>query len=470
MNLTYKIKIILGACLILVATSCEDYLDVNENPNNPEDAPISGLMTHVTYQTAYNQYRLGDITSYYVQYLASPNPGGTLDTMEPVSHNVTWFNLYNVMTDLKVMMDKATESGANQYLGVAKIMMALNLAMTVDVWGNVPYTEAFDFISVTPVYDNDQVLYTTVFQLLDEGLADLQKETTSSIGDDDFIFDGDIDQWTAFGNMLKARYMIHTKGTSGYSAANVLAALDKGFTSNASNAKVDFFEQDFNPWAQAAIDNANLNLDGWISTQLIEAMDGTSYPTVDPRMKLMIGTTDDDLFVGTENGAGRGNAPEAGARSTLIEGQYYTTTTSPMLIATYAEQKFIEAEAAFDTDKTRSYNAYLDGITAHMQMLSVDAGEMAAYLADPSVSMGEGAFTLADIFKEKYIALFLHPESWNDARRFDYQYKDMTLPANISSAVNNQFIRRFAYPDNEKSRNGKNIPDVNLTDRIWWNQ
>ena len=348
--------------------------------------------------------------------------------------------------------------------------MALNLAMTVDVWGNVPYTEAFDFISVTPVYDNDQVLYTTVFQLLDEGLADLQKETTSSIGDDDFIFDGDIDQWTAFGNMLKARYMIHTKGTSGYSAANVLAALDKGFTSNASNAKVDFFEQDFNPWAQAAIDNANLNLDGWISTQLIEAMDGTSYPTVDPRMKLMIGTTDDDLFVGTENGAGRGNAPEAGARSTLIEGQYYTTTTSPMLIATYAEQKFIEAEAAFDTDKTRSYNAYLDGITAHMQMLSVDAGEMAAYLADPSVSMGEGAFTLADIFKEKYIALFLHPESWNDARRFDYQYKDMTLPANISSAVNNQFIRRFAYPDNEKSRNGKNIPDVNLTDRIWWNQ
>src|SRR5690606_4436300 len=160
-------------------------------------------------------------------------------------------------------------------------------------------------------------------------------------------------------------------------------------------------------------------LDGWISTQLIEAMDGTSYPTVDPRMKLIMGTTTGGLYVGTENGAGRGSDPESGARSTLIEGQYYTTTTSPILIATYSEQKFIEAEAAFDTDKPRAYAAYLAGITAHMNMLSVDATERDAYLAAPSVSMGSANLTIDDIFKEKYIALFLSPETWNDARRFD---------------------------------------------------
>ena len=188
----------------------------------------------------------------------------------------------------------------------------------------------------------------------------------------------------------------------------------------------------------------------------------------DPRLGLMVGTTDDDTFVGTVNGAGRGDDPEQGARSTLIEDQFYTTINSPVLIATYSEQKFIEAEAAFDVDKTRSYQAYLEGIAAHMEMLEVPQTEIDAYLADVNVSMGEVAFTLNDIFKEKWIALFLHPETWNDARRFDYQYRDMDLPDNLNSDLNGQFIRRLPYPDNEISRNGQNVPSVTLLDRIFW--
>jgi hypothetical protein len=72
--------------------------------------------------------------------------------------------------------------------------------------------------------------------------------------------------------------------------------------------------------------------------------------------------------------------------------------------------------------------------------------------------------------KEKYVALFLHPETWNDARRIDYQYKDMTLPANHNPELNGQFIRRQIYPDSETSRNSANVPSVTLLDRIWWDQ
>ncbi|MDX1327932.1 MAG: SusD/RagB family nutrient-binding outer membrane lipoprotein, partial [Arenibacter sp.] len=137
-------------------------------------------------------------------------------------------------------------------------------------------------------------------------------------------------------------------------------------------------------------------------------------------------------------------------------------------IATYSEQKFIEAEAAFEVDKDRAYQAYLDGIVAHMEMLSVPQAEMDAYLASPEVSMGVAAFTINDIFKEKWIALFLHGESWNDARRFNYQYKDMTVPANLNPDLGGQFIRRLPYPDSEISRNGANVPSVTLLDRIFW--
>ena len=464
MNITNKIIKSMGLVLALFTVSCESYLDVNENPNNPEDAPISGLMINVTMESSRNVYRTGDITSNLVQYIASPNPGSASDTMEPVSHNVTWFNLFNVMTDLTVLMEKAEEQGATHYLGASQILFAFNLGMAVDMFGDLPITEGFTFETATPAYDDDAALYAMVMDYLDQGISNLGQATSVTIGTDDFIYGGDTAKWVAFANTLKARNLLHMGG----SATEILQAVDNGFQSNGDNALVNYFTNDRNPWYNVALNNSNLLLAGWISEQFVQALDGTSYPTVDPRLALMIGATDDDTYVGTENGAGRGNAPEAGARSTLIMDQYYTTADGPLLMATYAELKFIEAEAAFATNKARSYQAYLDGITAHMEMLEVDPAEMAAYLAEPSVSMGEAAFTIDDIFKEKWIALFLHPESWNDARRYDYQYVNMTLPANLTPDLNGQFVRRMPYPDNEVSRNGANVPQVTLLDRIFW--
>ncbi|PZX57723.1 SusD-like starch-binding protein associating with outer membrane [Algoriphagus ratkowskyi] len=470
MKLKNKIKTLLGVSLVLSASACESYLDVNDNPNNPQDAPISGLMTNITYETSWNVYREGSAVSNYVQYLASPNPGSSSDTMEPLNFSSLWFSLYNVMTDLYTMNEKAEAEGARHYLGAGQVLMALNLGMTVDLFGDVPFSESFNFTTVTPAYDDDKALYGNIMSLLDQGISNLQATTTSSMGNDDFIYGGDLDLWLKFAHTLKARYMIHQKGDPGYSAAEVLAAVDKGFKTNDQNAQVVFFEQRFNPWASDAIANANLNLTGWISEQFIQALDGTSYPTVDPRLKLMVGTTKEGKFVGTVNGAGRGNAPEQGARSTLVEGQYYTSRQAPLLIATFAELKFIEAEAAFATDKTRAYAAYLAGIEAHMNMLSVNSTEKSAYLTHPSVSMGAAALTIDAIFKEKYVAMFLHPETWNDARRYDYGYKNMTLPENLNPDLGGKYLRRLAYPDSEVSRNGANVPVVSLLDRVWWNQ
>lgn len=470
MKFKNKLYTILGAGILLTASACESFLDVNENPNNPEDAPISGLMTNSTYETALNVQRIGSATSNYVQYLASPNPATSSDTMDPVNFSGTWFSLYNVMTDVNEIIRKAEESGANHYLGAGQILMALNLGMTVDIFGDVPFSESFNFETVTPAYDSDEQLYQQVLSLLDQGIANLQGETAISIGADDFIFGGDIDKWIRFGNSLKARFLLHTKETSTYNANEVLAAVSAGFQSNEDDAAVTFFEQRFNPWAQVAINNSNLLLGGWISEQFVQALDGTSYPTVDPRLPLMIGTTDEGEFIGTVNGAGRGDAPEQGARSTLIPGQFYTSTTSPLLIATYAELKFIEAEAALASDPARAYAAYLAGIEAHMDMLGVSEEDKAAYLADESVTVGAGALTMDEIMKEKWVAMFLHPETWNDARRFDYAYKDMTLPENLNPELNGNYIRRLAYPDSEVSRNGNNVPNVTLLDRIWWDQ
>jgi hypothetical protein len=295
------------------------------------------------------------------------------------------------------------------------------------------------------------------------------------MGDDDFIYQGDVNGWIEMAYSLKARYLLHMSNTSKFDADAVLAATDMGISSNANNADISYFTAGpdvYNPWANVARNQEALILDGWISEQLADAMNGTTFGVVDPRMPFMYGDTDTGEFLGVENGAGRGtNVDVSGDRSVLERGTYYASDDSPILIITLAEVKFIEAEAALaNNDLARAYQAYLDGIAAHMEMVGVDDADAAAYINDPAVSVGQANITLDLIMKEKFVAMFLHPETWNDARRFDYQYEDMTLPANHNPALSGQFVRRLIYPDSEQSRNVDNVPAVTAVDRLWWDQ
>ena len=44
-------------------------------------------MVNSTFESAQNTFRMGDITSNYVQYLASPNAASSSDVMDPVSYS-----------------------------------------------------------------------------------------------------------------------------------------------------------------------------------------------------------------------------------------------------------------------------------------------------------------------------------------------------------------------------------------------
>lgn len=472
-NVTKLLLIAVFSSVLLLA-GCDDYLNINDDPNNPTSAPALGLLTNVTFETAQNTYRMGSTTSYYVQYLASPNSNSSLDTQEPLSFGNDWFNLYNVLTDLSDLELLAEAEGASQLLGIAKILKAYNLALLVDSWGDVPYNEAFFVETLNPSYDDQAELYNTVSTLLNNGITQLQAQnSTINAGSEDFIYGGDTAKWIQLGYMLQARYENHLSKQASYDPSAVLSAVDNGFSSNDDDAQVTYYDSQVNPWASVAIANAGLILGGWISEQTVEHLDGTTYGVEDPRIGFLIAPNDADEFVGVENGAGRGTGSESGAFSVLTTDNFYSGRTAPIVIASYAEQKFIEAEAALRSNPAqpaRAYQAYLDGISAHMDKLGVDQAEKDTYLNDPAVAVGSGALTIDDVMREKYIALFLHPETWVDARRYNYSYAGMTTPANLNQDLGGEFIRRLVYPDSETQRNGQNVPEVNLTDRLFWDQ
>ena len=465
-----RYTLLISAVVFFLLTGCEDYLNINEDPNNPTQAPLSGLMATASFRTGNNVQEMGGITSFYVQYLASPNAASAGDIQDRVSYGGAWADLYNIMTDLSDLELQAEEEGASSYLGIAKVLKAINLGLAVDAWGAIPYSEAFFAETINPTYDDDEQLYGVIQNLLDDGIISLQAESSASVGEDDFVFGGNTEAWIKTAYALKARYLLHLSGTDQYNPQAILQAVDQGFTSNDDDAQVDYFAIQINPWSQVALNNDNLLLGGWISEHLIEAMDGTIYGYDDPRKRFMYGITDDSLYVGTRNGAGRGDAPESGARSTLVQDSYYAAETAPVLIITFFEQKFIEAEAALAAgDQERAYQAYIDGIRAHMSKIGVEEEEIETYFSNPAVGVGAGNITRDLILKEKYIAMFLHPEAWVDARRYDYGYEDFTAPENLNPDLGGQLIRRLIYPESETQRNVQ-TPDIDLTDRLWWDQ
>jgi len=284
------------------------------------------------------------------------------------------------------------------------------------------------------------------------------------------IHGGDAAAWKRTAYTLKARFLNQlSKRTAQYSAANILAAVANGYRSNADDAGLQAYQGGRSPWNQVAYNNTQLLLNGWLSQQFVDALDGTTFGYIDPRLKRITDTTKFGDYRGTPNGAGRVGTGTSQEESYLSLNGYYSKAGAPVWIATYSELKFIEAEAAFrSNDKNRAYNAYREGIKANIMKVGGTPADTTAYLSNPAVSVGAANLTLADIFREKYVAMFLNPEAWVDARRFDYQYKDFTLPVNASL---NTYIRRAAYPVIETSRNRKNVPAVgSLTERLWWDQ
>jgi hypothetical protein len=477
-----RISIIVIA--IAVFGSCKKgYLDVNEvNPNQTQNPTLSGLLSTVTYQTGLNVQRAGNITSYYMQYLASPNASGGSDIYDDVDRSSLWFfanpvigsgneggGVYNTLRDERVMLNKAIASNAFQHIGVAKVTEAMNMSMLIDLFGDVPYSQAFDSSNFNPGYDKAEDIFNASLKLLDEAVIEFDKANPGVKLDanNDLIHNGNISAWKKTAYALKARLLNRLSETTLYNATAVLDALSKAYTSNADDAQITRFVAR-SPWNQVAFNNTQLLLDGWLSEQFIEALNGTTYGNFDPRIKYITDTTKFGDYRGTPNGKGRLGTGTNKEESYLSVNGFYSKSGAPLLLVTFAEMKFIEAEASFATDKARSYAAYLAGIEAHMDKLGVTATEKNTYLSDPSVAVGAANLTLDHIFKEKYVAMFLHPEAWTDARRYEYKYKDFTLPLN---AVLPTFIRRVGYPATEKDRNGKNVPNVGaLTERLWWDK
>ena len=454
-----------------------DLLVDNTNPNATTEPSMSGLLSNTILSTSNTTQGAASVTSYYVQHLASPS-GSSVDRHFESRFGGTWSGIYGLLSDTEALIEKAEAEDSPHYAGVAQIIQAYNLGLATDLWGDIPYQEALqaDEGETTPAYDSQEQVYEEIQTLLSDARDNLDAESRSSPGSDDFVYGGDLEKWRKASWALEARYLNHLTKKSDYDPQAVLSAVDNAFERNADDAQMNY-ENDpsNNPWHNVYLNQEGGILGGHLSEQLVKEMDGSLYGVFDPRLQVAITdsteTEGDDppLYAGNRNGAGSGDFYNH------LEPKYYASENAPILWITYAEMKFIEAEAALrDGNSGRAYTAYMEGIRAHMDKVGVSESERDAYMNDPAVDVGEDNLTLDEVFKEKNVALFLSPEAWVDHRRHDYDYPDFEPPVDQNPLFQNSqdtdHIRRVLYPLSEIERNRSNVPEVELDQFLWWDQ
>ena len=454
-----------------------DLLVDNTNPNATTEPSMSGLLSNTILSTSNTTQGAASVTSYYVQHLASPS-GSSVDRHFESRFGGTWSGIYGLLSDTEALIEKAEAEDSPHYAGVAQIIQAYNLGLATDLWGDIPYQEALqaDEGETTPAYDSQEQVYEEIQTLLSDARDNLDAESRSSPGSDDFVYGGDLEKWRKASWALEARYLNHLTKKPDYDPQAVLSAVGNAFERNADDAQMNY-ENDpsNNPWHNVYLNQEGGILGGHLSEQLVKEMDGSLYGVFDPRLQVAITdsteTEGDDppLYAGNRNGAGSGDFYNH------LEPKYYASENAPILWITYAEMKFIEAEAALrDGNSGRAYTAYMEGIRAHMDKVGVSESERDAYMNDPAVDVGEDNLTLDEVFKEKNVALFLSPEAWVDHRRHDYDYPDFEPPVDQNPLFQNSqdtdHIRRVLYPLSEIERNRSNVPEVELDQFLWWDQ
>ncbi|MDZ7658621.1 SusD/RagB family nutrient-binding outer membrane lipoprotein [Fodinibius sp.] len=473
------ISILASILIVFAFAACENYLggDTNQDPNRvfKDDIGLEALLPPVLVSTSEAHYNIAFTFSRYAQHISFTSDIAQQET----SLNGAWTEIYlATLNNLDVMEQKATDAGASHYLGIVKVMQAYNLSLATHAWENIPWSEAFQEGEFSPSYDSQEQIYSDIQTLLDEGIAELQKSSPSGLdgpGSDDLIYGGDISKWIKTAYALKARNAIHLTEKGAVSAANeALSALSNAYTSNADDFQVAYnTDKNLNPWhtsAYLAAQTGNPAPDH--ADQLIDMMNGETYPEEDPRLPIIASNGGNAEYYGSESGnfGVNNDAPDNSSNTVFTDETFHSRADAPIIMMTYAEMKFIEAEAAFlafnsgNASATgasqQAYNAYMDGIQANMDKLGVPEPERDDYMNAPSVDVGPANLTMELIMKEKFKALFLNPEVYNDYRRYDFDnaiFKDLELPANHNPKLNGEWIQRAVYPSSELSRNSEEV-------------
>ncbi len=520
----------LAAILIAVGTGCKkSQFNINRDINNPTDSTVTydvvlPAALHASGTIVALQW--GPIMNWmgYTARSGTYAPNIIEETYQITTGfgNGVWNNCYDNNYDYQIVQSKAAVAGAGFYEGIARIMKSLNFQTLVDVYGNVPYTQALKGSgNPTPAYDDDLAIYQDLFRQIDTGIALIKAAVVTTtnanknIATNDIMFQGNKTMWAKFGNTLKLRMLIHAYAVPAINKADEIAVIEtegNGYLGVGQNAMVQpgYTSSKPNPFynqfkttttgAQSA-NNVYYRANQW-GIDYLHLING------DPRESRLYEAGSGGLI-----GVPYGLPPVNENASPVLAGfgpGVYKTNTAPQHIMTSAESFFLQAEArhrGFITSGPTAAALLNSGILESFAYLGASVGNYLVNNATwPDVDYngvvkhaGGPAGGIFTILSQKWFALVaLNPlEVWTDYRRVPYSEVATTVYPSGAPAPTDHFVYgagvtydpgppisvapqntstkipvRYLYPQTEYNYNAANVGAQGsidpFTSRIFW--
>ncbi len=177
-----NIKFVTTFLALILLGSCQDFSELVKNPNLPNSAPpsllLTGVLEHMNDQNAWDGKQGSQSAAQF--YLSTYDYYGTNNyDQTPFTKSENNFEYTKVMQNI-VQMEIEAKKGAstdlNPYTALAKFLKAYYFNLMSQKMGDIPLSEALQGDkNSAPKYDTQKDVYVKILSLLDEANSDLSK-------------------------------------------------------------------------------------------------------------------------------------------------------------------------------------------------------------------------------------------------------------------------------------------------------
>ncbi len=500
-----KVSIIL-ALIVLTFSSCDEFLDINENPNFPQDVSDELLLTASLVSTA-NVYAAdwGLIGSFWSQHWAQNNTSSQYKIYESyaLSSNTnvierSYREMYEgALSDNEIYLRKveANENWGAYLMGA--VIKAFGFQYLVDMYDNIPYKEAFlGAENLNPAINSGSEVYEAIYALLNDALSkDLHGFVSEIYEANDIIFGGHIEDWEAFAYSLKLRILLRQYDANSSFASSEIAALladlEAGnihlLDKDVSITNFEDADSKSNPLYES--DQRQLNT----RNNIRACATFTSYLEAnnDPRISHLFRSVAGNYYGMIP---GSYNVPSTEFEAPNLISRPVIEPTMPVFLMTYAESELLIAEAYLRMGNVADAQAYYEsGVTESFDRMGADVGDLLtgayafptsgfdaqleAIITQKWVDAAEGGRGLESHI-ERVRTGYPQESAISDQIDEGYLLPDNYIPGTLiyskKGTTGGIFPKRFPYPDSELNYNTnaaeyKSLADMDvMLSNVWW--
>lgn len=489
---------IIVTILLVLGSSCTEFLSVNEkNPNSASAVPANLVLPAALNATANNVIQPDNYSFVYLWYGMMSVSGGysqptALTQYKPInsSYQGNWANLYLNLENYDYLEKQATGVKKQPYRAIAKIMKSYIWQILVDIYGNVPYSQALKTKEgiLKPKYDDQQSIYESLVVQLDSAmtLLDTTPADAEEIAEYDIVFGGDLDLWWKFANTIKLRMLLNQTGMSGR------ASYISGALATTAHTTADYLGAGegamLNPGYLQSAGKMNPFWENFYKQDGSQQPDGLGYYVANQDACDFLTTNNDPRKLRFFTAMNASNP-------TSVKGNYFgaivlepvpsTSKLGPGMLQAFnqdaplmtdTESLLLQAEAVerglIVGDSKALYEEAVAQSIVYMGGTQASAAAYVVQLGKPLANIEESTNRIRTIITQKWVALNgLNPMPvWTDYRRTGYP--DFIHWSADPAKLNPTPPVRLLYPQTEINVNNENViaqGTIDLfTSKIFW--